>query len=165
MGSYCFSKSFLYVYPVSEWLEMEHLPFFAVVCLLLAFGREMHPPKLTVKGFNHWVGQLRWIKEEQLIALREVCHLSGRWSAVPGAMWHVANLSETALPDRRSHPTFSICSCSNHCVVHWCFIRVTSKVFLVICPLSSENMFARQVAQILLTLFAACLAEGVILWR
>lgn len=48
--------------------------------------------------------------KRQFIALREVCHLLERQTAVPGAVWHVANLSETALPDRRSHPTFFICS-------------------------------------------------------
>lgn len=92
----------------SSWKQ--NIYFFLLLYALLAFGREMHPPKLTVKGINHWVGQIRWIKEEQFIALREVCHLLERWSAVFGAMWHVASLSETALPDRRSHPTFSICS-------------------------------------------------------
>lgn len=109
-----FSRFILYQ---SGWkLNIYH--FFAVVCLLLESGREIHPLKLTVKGLNHWVGQICWIKEQQFIALREVCCLLERWSAVPGAMWRVANLSETALPDRRSHPTFFICNCSNHCILH-----------------------------------------------
>lgn len=80
---------------------------YVVVCFLLASGREIPPPKWNVKGFNHWMGQIFWIKEEWFIALRDICHLSERLSAVP-TLWHVADLSEAIeVPDRRSLPTFA----------------------------------------------------------
>lgn len=45
---------------------------FVVICLLLVSGREIRSPKLNVRGFNHWMGQILSIKEEWFIALRDL---------------------------------------------------------------------------------------------
>lgn len=82
---------------------------FVFICLLLVSGREIRSPKWNVRGFNHWMGQILSIKEEWFIALREICHLSERWSAVPA----FRNNSPRQVESSR----LFICCIPNRCIV------------------------------------------------